>query len=376
MKKTQGLIFIDNNSSEVINESISILSKEGGGLCIISSDVNKGILLEHCPSNVRILDLRYGGVSFLNTKHPRQEGFWTQYSHLQTGLAKNITISDTINNQTKIENWESKGHMLQQAPYGTELSSEEYRHQHNHYQNLLCETFNFSNNLNAVSIWGDSGAFVPGAKSWGAFFSARSWPVKWNGYTPEYGFKYADEDFDAALVGVEIDVLNNGRDWGDPSPTLSSSMAKVGLQIVGFGKRNTAAIEVRTEDSDDPKNTPETRRGAWQWGMIVRNALHEGSTLIHCENGTIKRGIDLSMSTFTEGALLISSGGSKSGVVFDHGDAGQIYAEDDGMLVIKTGSQGLRIEFDGEEHVTFRNSGQIEISDKIKENIKIALGLT
>lgn len=369
MKKTQGVMFINNDSSENISELISIFSKDGGGLCIISSEVTKGILLEQCPSNVRILDLRYGGISFLNTKHPRQEGFWTQYSHLQTGLAKNITISDTINNETKIENWESKDHTLQQAPYGTELSSEEYRHQHNHYQNLLCETYNFSNNLNAVSIWGDSGAFVPGAKSWGAFFSARSWPVKWTGYTPEYGFKYADEDFDAALVGVEIDVLNNGRNWGDPSPTLSSSMAKVGLQIVGFGKRNTAAIEVRTEDSDDPKNAPETRRGAWQWGMIVRNALHEGSTLIHCENGTIKRGVDLSMSTFTEGALLISSRGKKSGITFDNGDSGEMYAEKNGTLVIKGGFAGLRFELESGEFISIDNNGEVNAS----ENIKISL---
>jgi hypothetical protein len=172
-----GIIFIDCKSVEKIQEKVASLSRNGGGLCIISSDVLKGLIIEQCPDNVRILDLRYGGVSLLNTKHPRQEGFWTQYSHLQTGLAKNIVISDTITNETKIENWESKGHTLQQAPYGTKLSSEEYRHQHNHYQNLLCETFNFSANLNAVSIWGDSGAFVPGAKSWGAFFSARSWPV-------------------------------------------------------------------------------------------------------------------------------------------------------------------------------------------------------
>ena len=181
MSNNKGFLFVDNQSIGNLAEQLDTLSKAGGGLCIISSDVQRGVIFENCPSNVRIIDLRYGGVSFLNTKHPRQEGYWTQYSHLQTGLAKNITISDAINNETKIENWESKSHTLQQAPYGKELSSEEYRHQHNHYQNLLCETFNFSNNLNAVSIWGDSGAFVPGAKSWGAFFSARSWPVKWGG---------------------------------------------------------------------------------------------------------------------------------------------------------------------------------------------------
>lgn len=375
MNSSYGFISIDKISVENIDEIVSIFSKKGGGLCIIASDVKKGTILENCPSNVRLLDLRYGGVTLLNTKHPRQEGFWTQYSHLQTGLAKNFVISDTINNETKIENWESKGHTLQQAPYGVELTSEDYRHQHNHYQNLLCETFNFSNNLNAVSIWGDSGAFVPGAKSWGAFFSARSWPVKWSGYTPDYGYKYADEDFDAALVGVEIDVLNAGRNWDEPSPILSSSMAKVGLQIVGFGKRNTAAIEIRTEDSDDPANTPETRRGAWKWGIIVRNALHEGSTLIHCENGRIRRGVDLSMSTFSEGALLISSAGEKSGIVFDHGKSGELYANNDGELVIKAGSNGVRLLFQAGEFFSFSGTGEINMSENLKNSLKKTLGI-
>ena len=375
MSNNKGFLFVDNHSIGNLAEQLDTLSKAGGGLCIISSDVQRGVIFENCPNNVRIVDLRYGGVSFLNTKHPRQEGYWTQYSHLQTGLAKNITISDAINNETKIENWESKSHTLQQAPYGKELSSEEYRHQHNHYQNLLCETFNFSNNLNAVSIWGDSGAFVPGAKSWGAFFSARSWPVKWGGYSPEYSWKFEDKDFDAALVGVEIDVLNAGRDWDDPSPLLSSSMAKVGLQIVGFGKKNTAAIEVRTEDSDDPKNTPQSRRGAWKWGMIVRNALHENSTLIHCENGRIRRGVDLSLSTFNEGALLISSGGEKSGIVFDKGDSGEIYSEVDGSLVIKSGRNGIRFEFPGGGSIKVTACGEIEISQALKEKIKKALDI-
>lgn len=375
MKANNGVLFVDDHLSGSLSEEIEKMSKEGGGVCIISSDISKGIIIEKCPSNVRIVDLRYGGISILNTKHPRQEGLWTQYSHLQTGLAKNIIISDTISNETKIESWESKDHALQVAPYGTELSSEEYRHQHNHYQNLLCETFNFSSSLNAVSIWGDSGAFVPGAKSWGGFFSARSWPVKWGGYSPEYSWSFEDKDFDAALVGVEIDVLNAGKDWGDPSPLLSSSMAKVGLQIVGFGKRNTAAIEVRTEDSDDPANTPESRRGAWKWGMIIRNALHESSTLIHCENGRIKRGVDLSLSTFSEGAMLVSAGGPKSGIVFDHGASGEVFADNDGTLVLKSGNTGLTFLIGDQDYVKITKTGDVNISDNLKSKIIAALGL-
>lgn len=374
MQNISGIIFINEDNITLLDQLLHNLSEKGGGLCIISSEVQKGVIYESCPENVRLIDLRYGGISILNKKHPRQEGLWTQYSNLNTGLSKNIIISDTITDDTKIENWQSQKHSVQLAPYGTQLSSEDYRHQHNHYQNLLCETFNFSPDLNAVSIWGDSGAFVPGAKSWGAFFSARSWPVKWDGYSPEYSWKFENKDFDAALVGVEIDVLNAGRDWDDPSPLLSSSMAKIGLQIVGFGKRNTAAIEVRTEDSDDPKNTPEKRRGAWKWGMIVRNALHEGSTLIHCENGKIKRGVDLSMSTFTEGALLISSGDDKSGILFDHGNSGKIYADKEGTLVLQSGNTGLKIVINNQDYINISTVGDIEISDNLKVKIKKALG--
>ena len=370
-----GFVFINNDNISSIKGIIEDLSRKGGGLCLISSDVQQGTIYEKCPANVKILDLRYGGLSLLSSKHPRQEGLWTQYSHLNTGLAKNVVISDTITNSTPIENWESKMHTVQSAPYGQELSSEDYRHQHNHYQNLLCETYNFASDLNAVSIWGDSGAFVPGAKSWGAFFSARSWPVKWGGYSPEYSWKFNDEDFDAALVGVEIDVLNAGKNWGDISPLLSSSMGKIGLQIVGFGKRNTAAIEIRTEDSDDPTKTPQTRRGAWKWGMIVRNALHEDSTLIHCENGRIKRGIDLSMSTFTEGALLLTSGGDKSGIVFDHGKSGKIYSEEDGTLVLEPGCMGIKIILNKNDFVIIKKDGDIDMSDNIKAKIKSFFGI-
>jgi hypothetical protein len=354
---------------------ISEVAQAGGGACVILPQVAKGSIFENAPQSVLVLDLRYeGGFHLLRGNHPRKEGLWTQYSHLTTGLARNIVVSDSINNDTKIETWESKNHQIQSAPYGLSLASEEYRHLHNHYQNFLSEVYNFSENLNGVAIWGDSGAFVPGAKSWGAFFSARSWPVRWQGYTPT-GVEYEPEDFDAALVGVEIDVLNSGRDALDPSPKLGNSMAKVGVQIVGFGNKNTAAIEIRSEDSDDPKRDSSSRRGTWHWGIIIRNALHTNSTVLFSENGHIRRGIDLSHSICSEGALLIAGSGRSSGVRFDLGDGGEVYRTAEGTLVVEGGTEGVRIQTKDGNFLELGPTGQVSMSDSVRESFIVALGL-
>lgn len=323
------------------------------------------------PEDVMVQDLRFGGVTFVRGKHPRLEGIWTQYSHLETGLARNITLSQTITDQTPIENWQSKPHTMQDAPIGA-LDSEFYRHAHNHFQLFHSEVYNFSRDLNGVAIWGDSAALAPNAKSWGAFFSARSWPLKWTGYTPPELFGYDEKtEFDAALVGVEIDVLNAGKDWSGSAGIDPDAMAKVGLQVVGFGSRNTAAVEVRTEDSDDVNRTPETRRGAWHWGIIMRNALAAHSTVLMSENGHISRGIDFDMTTFSEGALRISGVGPNSGLVFDQGSSGEIYSDPaDSSLNLRVGAGGLKIwSSDGTRLIAHFTDAGIAISGE-----EIALG--
>ena len=344
----------------------------GGGVCVILPGATRGKIFDAVPSNVAVIDLRYeGGFHLLRGNHPRKEGLWTQYAHLTTGLARNVVISDSIDDQTKVETWESKEQDMQPAPQGG-LTSETYKHQHNHYQNFLSEVYNFSAHLNGVAIWGDSGAFAPGAKSWGGFFSARSWPVRWQGYTPSR-LDYREDEFDAALVGIEIDVLNAGRDALDRAPQFDDSLAKIGVQIVGFGKRNTAAIEVRTEDSDDASRDASSRRGAWHWGIIIRGALHDKSTVLYAENGVVHRGVDLWQTVCRDGALLIAGQGRHTGVRFDPAFGGEVYQEKDGTLVVEGGSGGVRMQTAGGDFLGIQADGTIQMSEKVRDSLARAL---
>jgi len=135
---------------------------------------------------------------------------------------------------------------------------------------------------------------------------------------------------------------------------------------VGFGKRNTAALEVRTEDSDDAAKTTRNRRGTWRWGIIIRNALDDRSTVLMCENhnGTIARGIDFDASTFSDGALRITGGGAYSGVIFDGGDGGQIFTEQTSegpVLHIRAGKGGIRFsDHEGNPIMIGRETGPAE----------------
>jgi len=225
-----------------------------------------------------------------------------------------------------------------------------------------------------VAIWGDSGAFVPGAKSWGGFFSARSWPVRWKGYTPA-NVNYESNEFDAALIGIEVDILNAGRDALDSAPQFKDSLAKIGIQIVGFGKRNTAAVEIRTEDSDDAKRNSTNRRGAWHWGVIIRGALHEKSTVLYAENGAVHRGLDLWQTICRDGALLIAGQGRRTGIRFDEKFGGEVYQDVDGTLVMEGGHSGVRLQTETGEFLALRADGTIEMSEKVRSSLVDALGL-
>jgi hypothetical protein len=334
------------NLAELIRQA-----NTAGGTLILNPDVPKGPLPAVPSRNTRIVDLRYqGGINMTRGNHPRLEGYWPQYSSLGTGLARNLIISDVLPFDTLVESWKSEPRSANPKNVNIAQDSHEYSNTHNHYQNFLSEVWSFSPTVNAVALWGDSGAFHPGAKSWGGFLSARSWPVHWKEYVPPGTPSFADRDFDAQLVGLEIDVLNGGLDEGRTSGTIGMPLSKSGLQIVGFGKRNTAAVEIRTEDSDDVKKAPDDRKGTWRYGVIAYNALNSDSTFLFSATPKARTGLDLSMTDHSDGAIKIKSEGNKSGIALNEGHGGQLFAQDN-ELIIRFGDQGFSLSAPGGREV-------------------------
>lgn len=319
-------------------------SNTHGGTVVIYPEVGKGPLPVKPNLNTRVVDLRYGaGMSLVRGNHPRLSGMWPQYSGLDTGLRKNIVVSDVIPHDASVESWKGEARAVNPENKNRAQTSEEFANTHNHYQNLLSEVWSFSPTINAVALWGDSGAFHPGARSWGGFLSARSWPVHWNDYLPPGTADFKDEHFDAALVGLEVDVLNGGLPHGSVSPAVGIPLSKVGVQIVGFGKRNTAAVELRSEDTDDSGKEPDERRGTWHYGLIEHNALNSASTFLISTSSAAKRGIDFSLTRYADSAIRLNSEGSRTGISFNEYKGGEIYAEDE-ALALRTGGQGLSIQ--------------------------------
>lgn len=274
-----GRSFVIDKANETRLADAIEYSNVHGGTVIIYPEVGKGPMPVKPNLKTRIVDLRYGGgVSLVRGNHPRLTGMWPQYSGLDTGLRKNIVVSDVVPPDAPLENWKGDAKSANPENKKRAQTSEEFANTHNHYQNVLSEVWSFSSRINAVALWGDSGAFHPGARSWGGFLSARSWPVHWNDYVPPGTADFRDADFDAALVGLEVDVLNGGLPHGSVSPAVGIPLSKVGVQIVGFGKRNTAAIELRSEDTDDHAKQPDERRGTWHYGLIEHNAGYFGPT--------------------------------------------------------------------------------------------------
>lgn len=332
--------------SETINDT-----NKNGGTIIISPNVPRGAMPVKPNNNTRIVDLRYnGGIDIVRGNHPRLEGIWPQYSNLKTGLGKNFVISDVVPYDAKVESWKGEpidAHTDNPKKY---QDSHEYSNSHNHYQNFLSEVWTFSPTVNGVAIWGDSGAFYPGAKTWGGFLSARSWPVHWEQYVPEGTPGFDDKDFDAQLVGLEIDVLNGGLPNGQVSEKIGRPLSKSGLQIVGFGNTNTAAIELRSEDSDDMSKRSGERKGTWHYGIIAYNSLNPDSTLIYSATSEGKTGIDFEQTHYSDSAIKINSEGPKTGISFTHYDGGQIYSKGR-ELFIQQGQEGLTISSPNGEQV-------------------------
>jgi hypothetical protein len=350
-------VIVGAKNQQALPVLIERFNKQGGTI-ILDPSVKKGPLPARPNHNTRIVDMRYpGGINMVRGNHPRLEGIWPQYSNLNTGLGRNLTITDVLPYDAQVETWKSEPMRANPANKNRAQDSHEYSNSHNHYQNLLSEVWAFSPTVNAVSIWGDSGAFYPGTKSWGGFLSARSWPVHWQEYVPSGTPGFEDKDFDAQLVGLEVDVLNGGLDHGTMSKTVGMPLSKSGIQIVGFGKRNTAAIEIRSEDSDDTAKKADERRGTWHYGIIAYNSLNADSTFLFSATPAGRTGADFSMTDYSDSALKIKSNGPKTGISFNKYQGGEIYAEAD-RLVARMGKAGLSVvNSEGDEVLRLDNAG-------------------
>lgn len=304
------------------------------GLLVIGADAPHGGLPVAVPPRLRVLDLRHGeGISLVRGDHNRLRGRWQQYGGLRTGLRQNLILSDVITPDAQTYDWQS-----QPQPYSPARPDDPaaYADSHNHYQNLLSEVWNFNSHINGVAIWGDSAAMAQDGKSWGGFFSARSWPA--NGAIVPAGRGPVDPArFDAQLVGIEIDVLNAGQ-----PADAAGAQSKTGLQVVGFGRTNAQAIEIRSEDTDSPDWA--NRRGRWTTAMMINRALDPESGRVVWglfEHG--RAGIDFDLPLFRAGALRFRSEAPGQGVVINGGRGGQIYAAADQVMTVGGGAGGLRL---------------------------------
>lgn len=278
--------------------------------------------------------------------HPRDDGIWLQYYPLTTALRKNIILSDIITPDSKWENWEGKEIDTHNM---SDETAENYDGSHNHYQNFLSEVLNFAPGTNAVAIWGDSSAVVDGSKAWGGFFSARSNATEFmtdefKKYVPkDVELIYDEETYDAQLIGVEVDVLNNGL------PGVYPNMSKTGVQIVGFGNPNSMAIEVRSEDTDKADVSDEDRRGVFESGIYFKNSIAPYGRLMVSDLDKARIGLDFNNTLFSEGAIKIKSAQVGTGIILNDGKSGEVYGGarwDDNpeeWMTLRAGEGGVRV---------------------------------
>lgn len=183
-----------------------------------------------------------------------------------------------------------------------------------HYQTFLSELISQRPNTNAVAGWFDASSVVDGGRVWGGFMSARSG---------------LPAGADSQLVGLEVDVLNNGL------PGVYPNLAKLGIEIVGFGNTNTSAIDIATET---PSAAFENVIG------IQRNTVASDGAVIGMAPQNAGRGIDFTGSTFSDAAFIVSPNQRFVFRAQGLGDAA-IYRDEfsNGYLVLQAGPPGLRI---------------------------------
>lgn len=291
-------------------------------------------------------------ASYCHQMHMRVDGVWPQYLGLQTRLAGRMYFSDIIDHRTPWENFE--GRPVQTVDLA-EQKPENYHDTHNHYQLLLSEVRNYLPGTNAIPVWGDGAAITHGAAAWGGFFSARSDYLRRDqlpNTSPHYKFlpegtneHVERDDYDCALTGLEVDVLNGGK------PGVPPNKAKHGITVVGFGNPNSHGISIICENFDC---APDLRRGQFETGVYFQSSIHpEYGRAIVGDFEIAQIGIDFRKPVFRWGAMHINGAGSGTGINFNDGKGGEIYAgerwgrnldEPSGKwLSIRIGEVGLRI---------------------------------
>jgi hypothetical protein len=185
-----------------------------------------------------------------------------------------------------------------------------------HHQTFLAELITKRPDTNAVALWADAKSIVSKGRVWGGFISARS------------GF--ASPTDDSQLIGLEIDVLNAGK------PGVFPNDSKVGLQIVGFGNRNTNAIEILNEQKGE---------GEFENGINFQpGAISKDGAIFGVGPQSSRYGLNLLGSRFSEAAVIVSE---NQKIVFraeGRRDA-SIYRDEfsDGHLVLTAGPGGMRV---------------------------------
>ncbi len=264
------------------------------------------------------------------------------YENLATPLGGRYYIADVLAPGHEWRTWD--GNPTSVFDLGDQ-TAENYDSEHNHYQTLLVDLTNTQPHANGIPFWSNAAAVTDGALAWGGFMSARSTcsraaVVNIDSSIPTSATESGacPEDFDAQLIGLEVDVLNEGK------PGVFGNQAKHGLQVVGFGNPNSHAISVIAHGFDLPEGQ---QSGQFETLLYSQKSIHpEYGRLIVSDQATAMLGLDLDQTVFTDGAIAIKSENIGQGIRFNDVAGGEIFA----------GQRWPATEFAGSEWLTVRSA--------------------
>ena len=252
------------------------------------------------------------------------------YENLATPLGGRYYIADVLTPESEWRTWDGQPTSVFDLD---EQTSVNYDSEHNHYQTLLVDLTNTQPNANGVP-------FTDGALAWGGFMSARSTcsraaVVNVDSAIPTSATESGacPEEFDAQLIGLEVDVLNEGK------PGVFGNQAKHGLQVVGFGNPNSHAISVIAHGFDLPEGQQD---GQFETLLYSQKSIHpEYGRLIVSDQAAAMIGLD--QTVFSQGAIAIKSENIGQGIRFNDIDGGEIFAGQRWSAPESAGSQWMTL---------------------------------